>query len=141
MELIPFLVVRSDKAPEAFALWVAEHRPVDWVLSVVQYAAMTPAARTEMLKRFQPSDDPEVRERQREIGRTMLELNPDLIEERMQQVRRAVARSSLQRVLARRGFVLSVEEQEQIDACTEIATLERWLEEAVTAASAAEALR
>ncbi|MFO0757376.1 MAG: hypothetical protein U0359_12845 [Byssovorax sp.] len=140
-ELIPFLVVRSGKALEAFVLWVADHRPVDWVLDVVQYAAMTPAARTEMLKKFRRSDDPEVRERQRQIVREMLEINPDLREESEQQVRLAEARSNLRRVLARRGFVLSIEEQAQIEACAELGTLERWLEEAVTAASATEALR
>ena len=48
---------------------------------------------------------------------------------------------ALQRVLARRGLALTAEQQAQVAACTDPETLERWLDQAVTAASADEALR
>jgi hypothetical protein len=46
----------------------------------------------------------------------------------------------LLRVLARRGFCLGSDDRARIDACQDVATLERWIEQAVTAASLAEAL-
>jgi hypothetical protein len=43
-------------------------------------------------------------------------------------------------VLARRGFELSADEEARIDACTTLAMLEHWIDEAVVASSPAEAL-
>jgi predicted transposase/invertase (TIGR01784 family) len=51
------------------------------------------------------------------------------------------ARSALRRVLSRRGLALGPEEEARIATCTELARLERWLDEAVVSASAAEVLR
>ena len=39
------------------------------------------------------------------------------------------------RVLARRNIAVSDEQRERISACTELETLDRWLDRAVTAAS------
>ena len=50
-------------------------------------------------------------------------------------------RGALRRVLARRNLALRPEDSARIDACTDLAVLERWLEEAAVAASAEEALR
>ena len=50
-------------------------------------------------------------------------------------------RGALRRVLARRDLALRPEDSARIDACTDLAALERWLEEAAVAASAEEALR
>lgn len=50
------------------------------------------------------------------------------------------ARIILRRVLARRGFELGEDEETRIDACITIATLEHWIDEAVVASSAAEAM-
>jgi hypothetical protein len=50
-------------------------------------------------------------------------------------------RSTLRRVLALRTLELSAEQERQIDACTEIETLRRWLDQAIFAETAAEALR
>ncbi len=55
--------------------------------------------------------------------------------------RRAEERSTLRRVLALRKLALSAEEEQRIDACTNLATLRRWHDQAVFAESAAEALR
>jgi len=50
-------------------------------------------------------------------------------------------RSALRRVFTRRKLELRPEDSDRIDACTDLATLERWLEEAAVAESAEEALR
>jgi Uma2 family endonuclease len=51
------------------------------------------------------------------------------------------ARRAVLRVLSRRGLVLTPEQQAQVEACGDLATLERWLDQAITAPSADEALR
>jgi hypothetical protein len=50
-------------------------------------------------------------------------------------------RGALRRIMARRGIELRPEDSARIDACADLPTLERWLEEAAVAASAEEALR
>jgi len=50
-------------------------------------------------------------------------------------------RSALRRVLARRKLELRPDDNTRIDACTDLALLERWLEEAAVAESTQEALR
>jgi predicted transposase/invertase (TIGR01784 family) len=63
------------------------------------------------------------------------------IDEGRKEGRLGEARSALRRVLSRRGLALRSEDEGRIDACADLATLERWLDEAIVAASAAEALR
>jgi hypothetical protein len=53
----------------------------------------------------------------------------------------AEGRSALRHVLAIRKLPLSSEQEQLIDACTDLATLRRWLGQAVLATSTAEALR
>ena len=53
----------------------------------------------------------------------------------------SATRGALRRILARRGIQLRPEDSARIDACTDLPTLERWLEEAAVAGSAEEALR
>jgi hypothetical protein len=43
-------------------------------------------------------------------------------------------------VLSRRGLGVTVEQQARVDGCEDLATLERWHDQAITAASADEAL-
>jgi hypothetical protein len=54
--------------------------------------------------------------------------------------RLAEARSALRRVLVRRSLALSPEQEARIEATDELAQLERWHDQAVTAPSADEAL-
>ena len=49
-------------------------------------------------------------------------------------------RGALRRVLALRKLPLHAEQEQQLDACLDLATLRRWLDQAVFAESAAEAL-
>ena len=50
-------------------------------------------------------------------------------------------RSTLRRVLALRKLELKADGAARIDACTDLATLQRWLDQAVLAATADEALQ
>jgi hypothetical protein len=58
----------------------------------------------------------------------------------MEKGRLTEARAALRRVLARRQLAPSRDDDARIEACTDLATLERWLDLAVTAASASDAL-
>jgi len=86
------------------------------------------------MKDIKPS--PELREQRRWLGRELLKLEPDIEDE----VALREARKNLRRVLSRRGLALRPEQEARIDACDDIANVERWLEQAVTAASAEDAL-
>lgn len=148
-ELIPFLVARSGSALDDFARWVARRRPRDWVMRMVQVLPMSNSAREDILRYVPRTDDPEIRARQRHVARVLLDIDPELRDEVEQEARQdgrgegrlEEARAALRRVLARRGLTLTTEQEARIDACRDLATLERWHEEAVVAASAADALR
>ncbi len=51
------------------------------------------------------------------------------------------SRAAVARVLSRRGLAVTAEQQARLDTCEDLATLERWHDQAVTAPSADEALR
>jgi hypothetical protein len=89
----------------------------------------------------QETDDPEVRERQRAIGKAFLRVHADLVEEILQEVLRTDVRAALRFVLAVRALAPSAEAETKIDACADHATLRRWLRQAVVASSVADALR
>jgi hypothetical protein len=59
----------------------------------------------------------------------------------MQEGKLEEARSSLRRLLARRGLPASAEQEARIAACADLDTLHRWHDEAAVAGSAEEALR
>jgi DNA-binding GntR family transcriptional regulator len=80
-ELIPFLIARSGRPLDDFARWVAARRPPAWVLRMVQIVPMSPGLREEMLRYVPQTDDPEVRARQRQVAKILLDLNPDLRKE------------------------------------------------------------
>jgi hypothetical protein len=147
--LIPFLVARSGRALDEFGRWVALRRPVAWVLDMVEYTTMSMPVREEVLRAITQSDDPEIRERQRHIFHVLLKAHPDLQqqlvakshEDGLETGRLIATRSALRRVLARRKLPVNAQQDAQIEACTEIAALERWLDAAAVATSSAEALR
>ncbi|WP_437850806.1 hypothetical protein [Sorangium sp. So ce363] len=159
-ELVPFLVARSGQALDEFARWVAPRREVEWVISMLEYLPMSPQTREDLLRRFARSDDPEIEARRQWILRALLADSPEVkaqliqegieqgieqglekgLEKGQEQGRLTEARAALRRVLARRGLALSAALEAQIDACSEPAALERWLDQAVTATSAEQAL-
>ena len=112
----------------------------------------TTLTREELLWRFGKDEDPEIDARQQRILEVLLEANPKAqqrliekgmkqgIEQGIEQGRLAEARAALRRVLALRQLTLSRDDDARIEACTDLATLERWHDQAVTAASASDAL-
>jgi hypothetical protein len=78
------------------------------------------------------------------VAKALLHKRPPAIAEALEaerdQGQLAQARASLVRVLVRRGLAPTAEERAQIDACVDLATLERWLDRAIDARSARDAL-
>ncbi|WP_433927587.1 hypothetical protein AB3662_31285 [Sorangium cellulosum] len=151
-ELVPFLTARSGKALDEFARWVAPRRDVEWVISMLEYLPMSPKTREDLLRRFARVDDPEIEARRQWILQALLAHSPEVSEQLIEQgieqgIEKGIekgqlteARALLRRVLARRGFAPTAAMETQIDACSELGTLHRWLDQAMTAASAEEAL-
>jgi hypothetical protein len=118
---------------------------------MVQFTAMSTAARVQVANSIE-SDEPEVQARQRHLVQILLAKDPELQEGLASQWREegrtegrrkgelAEARAILRRILACRGFDLGAADETRIDACSTLATLELWIDEAVVAASAAEVL-
>jgi len=69
------------------------------------------------------------------------EMREKLVDEGRVEGRLAEARSSLRHVLALRRLAVSAEQERWIDACSDLDTLRRWLDQSVVVASAAEALQ
>jgi hypothetical protein len=72
-------VVRSGRALDAFGLWVADHRPMNWVLDMLQYTTMSTTVETELLERYDPDDPAQLRERQLFIAETLLRVVPGAV--------------------------------------------------------------
>ena len=148
-ELIPFLLARSGRALDEFGRWVASRQPLDWVLSMLECLPMSMPTRQELLERFGPADDPRIKARRQYIVEALLEWIPEtqqrLIDqgraEGMEKGRLTEARAALRRVLARRKVALRRADKARIDACVDLPTLERWLDQAITARTASEAMR
>ncbi len=144
-ELVPFLMARSGQALDEFCRWVAPRRPLEWVLTVLEYLPMTTLAREELLWRFGKADDPEVEARRQHILDVLLEASPEtqqqLIGKGRLEGELAQARAALRRVLVHRQLTPSKDEEARIEACTDLATLERWNNRAFTAVSVSDALK
>ena len=85
-----------------------------------------------------------MRERRKRTVRALLEAMPELRKELFDKAfnegRLIEARDMVRRVFAHRKLVASEDEVARIAACADIATLQRWLDQALDAPSAAEAL-
>lgn len=145
---MPFLVARSGRALHDFIRWVAPRRLSDWVHSMLSSLPMSDPIRREVLEKLARTTDPAFAANQLDLLQIMLNARPDwkqeLLEEDVQKSihlgRLTEARASLRRVLDRRGLVVSPEQDARIEECQELTTLERWLDQAVTAGSTDEAL-
>jgi hypothetical protein len=141
-ELVPFLIARSGRALDAFVGWVKTRRPIPWLLRVLEFLPMsTPAFDDLHLYTIQKTDDPGRLARRRMFLEWMLEAVPERREELVHEGELKAERSSLRRVLTARGIALSAEDDARIDACTDLDTLGRWIDQAAVAASVVEALR
>ncbi|KYF92630.1 hypothetical protein BE17_17360 [Sorangium cellulosum] len=145
-ELVPFLVARSGRPLDEFARWVATRRREEWVINMVQYTTMSTKVREEVLRDFPRTDDPEILRRRRHILKVLLEEWPEdaqqeLLEQGIEAGRLVEARAVLRRLLTRRQLAPSADELARIEACGDLVTLERWLDQSLTAETAADALR
>ncbi|WP_437836429.1 hypothetical protein [Sorangium sp. So ce1153] len=145
-ELVPFLVARSGRPLDEFARWVATRRRKEWVINMVQHTTMSTKVSEEVLRDFARTDDPEVLRRRRLILKVLLEECPEdaqqlLIEQGIEAGRLVEARAVLRRLLTRRQLAPSADELARIEACGDLVTLERWLDQSLTAETAADALR
>jgi len=141
-ELVPFLIARSGRSLDAFVRWVKTRRPIDWLLRVLRYLPMSTATYKDLhLHALEKTDDPEIRARTAMLAEWMLEASPETREKLIREAREEEERSSLRRVLVLRRLPLSAEQEARIDACADLDTLRRWLDQAVVATSTAEALR
>jgi hypothetical protein len=105
---------------------------------------MSMSTSEELLFRFGQIKDPEIEARRQHILEVLMKVDPQmqqrLIDKSLLEGRLTEARAALRRVLARRQLTLGQDDDARIEACTDLATLEGWLDRAVTAASVSDAL-
>jgi hypothetical protein len=78
-ELIPFLLARSGQALDDFSRWVAPRRPLDWVVTMLDYVPMSMPTHEELVRKFSLGlDDPEVRRRRHRLVQALLEAEPEM---------------------------------------------------------------
>jgi len=152
-DLVPFLIARSGQPLVTFLRWVMTRRSPETVLRMIQILRVPPMTREELLRYFPMTRDPEILAARRQIVKVTLDQYPELAQEVRDEARlegerdgerkgrQEEARKSLRRVLSRRGLALSAADDARIEACDALDTLERWLDQAITAATAVEALR
>jgi hypothetical protein len=114
---------------------------------------MTLPTRDELLERMGPEDDPEIEARRQYILNFLLKQDPktrqQLIDTGIEQGRREgwregwldAARVVLRQQLSHRKLAPTKDEEARIDACTDFATLERWIERVDEAVSVRDVLR
>jgi hypothetical protein len=141
-ELVPFLMARSGQALDEFGRWVAPpRRPLEWLLTMLEYLPMSMPAREELLWRFGKAEDPEVEARRQHILKVLLEASPETQQQLRLEGELAQARAALRRVLDHRQLTPSKDEAARIEACTDLAVLERWQDRAFTAVSVSDVLQ
>ena len=144
-ELMPFLVARSGKSLQEMLYWAAARKPFALVERMVKYLSMALVEQRGQQPDLLAEDIVFRNERERAewIFQEFLKDVPalrDVIAD--VQNARAVdnARRSLRIVLDSRNLAPTAEEQARIDACADLATLDRWLRQAAVATSVAETL-
>ena len=140
-ELVPFLMARSGQALDEFARWVAPRRPLEWVLTMLEYLPMSTLTREDLLWRFGKAEDPEVEARRQHILKVLLDASPETQQQLRLEGRLTEARAALRRVLVHRQLTPSKDEEARIEASADLDTLERWSNQAFTAASVSDALQ
>jgi hypothetical protein len=139
-ELVPFLLARSGQALDDFCRWVAPRRPLEWVLTMLDYLPMSMPTHEELLWRFGKAEDPAIEARRQRLLDFLLETSPQKKQQLQQEGRLTATRTSLRLVLANRQLTPSQDDDTRIDECTDLATLERWLGRASNATSVSDVL-
>ena len=94
----------------------------------------------ELVQRFGPVEDPEIEARRQHLLDQDAKTRQQLIDTGVLEGRLTATRISMRRVLARRQLTPNKDDSARIDACTDLPTLERWLDQAITAFSASDVL-
>jgi hypothetical protein len=95
----------------------------------------------ELLWRFGKAEDPVIEARRQRLLDFLLETSPQKKQQLQQEGRLTEARAALRLVLANRQLTLSQDDDALIDACTDLATLKRWLGRASNATSISDVLQ
>jgi len=110
---------------------------------------MSTPTHEELLWRFGPVEDPAIEARRQRLLDFLLETSPQKKQQLRQEAqlegqlegRLTATRAFLRRVLAGRQLTPSKDDDARIDACTDLATLERWLDRASNATNGSDVLR
>jgi len=109
------------------------------------YLSMSMPTHEELLWRFGKAEDLAIEARRQRLLDFLLETSPQkkllLRQEGQQEGQLTATRAFLRRVLAGRQLTPSKDDDARIDACTDLATLERWLDRAINATSVSDVLR
>lgn len=136
-ELLPFLIARSGQRLDELVRWVRGRRPSEWVERMLKSLPMSVAILEDLLQFvLAEPEDADMAMRQKHIGVALVNLAPEVKVE----FRLVDARAALRDVLVRRELVISAEDERRIEACTDLAALQRWHRQAVDAPTVAEAL-
>ena len=108
---------------------------------MLDFLPMSTLTHEELLWRFGKAEDPTIEARRQRLLDFLLETSPQKKQQLQQEGRLAATRASLRRVLAGRQLMPSQDDDARIDACTDLATLERWHDRAITAASVSDVLQ
>jgi hypothetical protein len=107
---------------------------------MLDYLPMSMPTHEELLWRFGKAEDPAIEARRQRLLDFLLETSPQKKQQLQQEGRVTEARAALRLVLANRQLTPSQDDDARIDACTDLATLERWIGRAITAASVSDVL-
>lgn len=81
-ELLPFLISRTGRALDEFALWLKTKRFTTWMVRMVELLPMSNVVHDEVWRfMHEPNTEPEDPERKRRIVRAYLKMMPDMREE------------------------------------------------------------
>jgi hypothetical protein len=89
----------------------------------------------------QEPENAEQARRRKGIFETFLERMPEERQKLVDEGQRQGARKAVRNLLAVRGLALAAGDEARIDGCTDLSTLDRWHDQAIVAATVAEALR
>jgi len=146
-ELVPFLITRTGRPLQEFLRWAIEKKPWPWTRDLVRSLGMLGQEAYDYIKYEYPFEDEESKRNVQSWILAFVNDDPALqkkivgeaVEEAIEATELREARDAVVRVLQLRKLDVRPEQLAQVEACTDLAMLHRWRDQAVTAASADEA--